>query len=106
MTDIEQAIIDAPSAGPAGLAIKAYLRYHYEHGSNEVAEPCPLLDEGYLNPETDRSIIKDAVRFLPESAPLAAAVLEPKAEAVPEKLQELAERAAELLPLYRATRAR
>lgn len=69
-------IADIPSHGPIGLAIKAYLRHH--------ADQCPCGPRpemlGVLKIDSDltaleRSIIADAVRFVPELGPLAVAAL-------------------------------
>jgi hypothetical protein len=62
------------------LAIKAYLRHHMEY-AELTADPCVIPDfeegdERSYDAHLDMSILKDAVRFAPELAPLAASVLD------------------------------
>jgi hypothetical protein len=66
---IEDAIIEAPSTGAVGLAIKSYLLHHIEGAADDGG---PALGDGAINWEIDASILKDVIRFVPELAPLAA----------------------------------
>jgi hypothetical protein len=77
-TDLADAIAAIPSRGPVGLAIKAYLRQHFAHGGRYGERPATLGEFEVDCSETalERSIIEDAVRFVPELAPLATAALE------------------------------
>jgi hypothetical protein len=79
-TDLADAIAAIPSRGPVGLAIKAYLRHHFAHGSRYGDRPATLAEfETDCGTETalERSMIEDAVHFVPELAALAAAAIEP-----------------------------
>jgi hypothetical protein len=70
------AIADTLALGPAGLAIKAYLRHHRDHGPSYGCRPETIGEfDTDSTDELDRSIIEDAVRFVPELGPLAAAFL-------------------------------
>jgi hypothetical protein len=82
--DLVGAIADIPSQGPVGLAVKAFLRYRNENppawGEPPETLGTTLLDPGNLDSDLGCSIIADAVRFLPELGPLAAAVIGPSAD--------------------------
>jgi hypothetical protein len=67
-------IADIPSHGPIGLAIKAYLRQHVcPYGG--PPESLGKFDVDCSQRALEQSIIQDAVRFVPELGPLAAAVV-------------------------------
>jgi hypothetical protein len=77
------AISDIPAVGAAGLAIKSYLTVQAEDimRRDDVAA---LSSEAANHADLTRSILEDAVRFVPELAPFAAAALalgEPDAKA-------------------------
>jgi hypothetical protein len=73
---LHRAIDDTPAAGVVGIAIKAYLQIHdWDDGGRE--------DSAALSRDSQhwQGLLKDAVRFVPELAPLAANVLkEPDAD--------------------------
>jgi hypothetical protein len=70
-------IADVPSRGPIGLAIKAYLRHHADqHPCGRRPESLGELRVDCSEAALEQSIIRDAVRFVPELGPLAAAALE------------------------------
>lgn len=72
---IERPIIETPSSGAAGLAIKAYLAIRASGGGARE-------DEAALNPKfglnwlIEASLLRDAARFVPELAPLVAGAVE------------------------------
>jgi hypothetical protein len=70
---IESALIAIPSNGAAGLAIKSYLALHADGADYDDAA---ALGDHALNWEVDAAILRDAIRFVPELAPLAAAALD------------------------------
>jgi hypothetical protein len=78
---IESALIEIPSNGAAGLAIKSYLALRAEGGDFDDGA---ALGHFALNWEVDAAILKDAVRFVPELAPLAAKALAAALDAVDE----------------------
>ncbi len=67
---IEDTINETPSSGAAGLAIKSYLSLHIEafYDPKDAA----ALGDTAINYEVHASILADAIRFVPELAPLAA----------------------------------
>lgn len=65
--------METPSSGAAGLAIKSYLALRAESG--RAAKDPAALGDATLNYPVHGSILKDAVRFVPELAPLAATPL-------------------------------
>jgi hypothetical protein len=67
----EDAIIATPSSGATGLAIKAYLLLQLENKQDE--DGAALGDK--LNYSGEASILRDAVRFVPELAPLVRAAI-------------------------------
>jgi hypothetical protein len=73
---IRRAISETPAAGPIGLAIKAYLFIHDSDGwaKDDFAA---FSDRGDTT-DLGKAILKDAIRFAPELAPLAAPALTPK----------------------------
>ena len=75
-SSLEAAISDTASTGPAGLAVKIYIETFHEHGCRS-ADPCEIgkHKDQRIN-ETLLSALRDARRFLPELAPLCAAVLD------------------------------
>jgi len=83
--ELVDAIADTPSRGPVGMAIKAYLRHHFAHNPLYGNPPETLGEFKFYDdsPEAnlERSIIEDAVRFVPELGPLAAAVVGSTAKA-------------------------
>src|SRR6202035_5274461 len=76
VNDLERGIAKIRALGPVGLAVKAYLAAHYEHGPNlgdhpaGVARLDPAL-HGALTTDNLVSLIRDAARFVPEIATLA-----------------------------------
>lgn len=78
--DLEAAIADTPAAGPAVLAIKVYLHCYVEHATLSD-NPGGLGEDGHIS-QTEISAIKDAVRFVPELAPLCAAALEEREDEI------------------------
>jgi hypothetical protein len=79
---IEDTINETPSSGAAGLAIKSYLALHAE-GGNDPKDAAALGDAAI---NYYASILKDAISFVPELAPLARhaiEVAEQNAEAEP-----------------------
>jgi hypothetical protein len=63
-------IFDTPAAGVVGLAIKAYLQVHdWDQGRREDGAAVTRDSEDW------QGLLKDAVRFVPELAPLAANAL-------------------------------
>jgi hypothetical protein len=77
--DLEDTINETPSRGAAGLAIKSYLSLHIECGFCDPKDAA-ALDEKAINYEVHASILKDAVSFVPELAPLAVAAFAHHAE--------------------------
>jgi len=81
IAELDGMIADLPSQGPAGLAVKSYLRHHNVHPGDYGSRPETLgdlgMDAGSTYGDLDVSIIADAVRFVPELGPLAAAVFGP-----------------------------
>jgi hypothetical protein len=72
--ELAWSIADIPSHGPIGLAIKADLRQHvFPHGGRP--ESLGEFDVDCSQTALEQSIIQDAVRFVPELGPLAAAVV-------------------------------
>jgi hypothetical protein len=83
IVELVQAIARTASLGPVGLSIKAYLRHHSEYGSG-YGRPETLGEINTDGPypqigadDLDLSMVEDAVHFVPELAPLAAAALAP-----------------------------
>jgi hypothetical protein len=74
--DIVTAIARTPATGPQGLAIKAYIAIHMQDGTTR--EDAAALSRGALGGDTrlEKSMLEDAVRFVPEIEPLAAKALE------------------------------
>jgi hypothetical protein len=77
---IEKTIIETPSTGAVGLAIKSYLTHHIEGGADDGG---PALGKGAINWEIDGSILKDVIRFVPELAPLAAGAFDSRPDERP-----------------------
>ena len=80
--EIAAEIIAMPAAGAAGLAVKLYLM-EWKAGARDVSGLRYCALDGFvaeeakqLMPPIVREIIRDAVRFVPELAPLCAAVLD------------------------------
>jgi len=76
VNDLARGIAKIRALGPVGLAVKAYLSAHYEHGPNLVDHPAGVakLDpalHGALNTDNLVSLVRDAARFVPEIATLA-----------------------------------
>jgi hypothetical protein len=67
---IESALIEVPSNGAAGLAIKSYLALHADGADYDDGA---ALGKFAINREVDVAILKDIVRFVPELEVLAAA---------------------------------
>jgi hypothetical protein len=70
VNELHRAVVDAPAAGVVGVMIKAYLLIHdCDDGWRE--------DSAALSRDSQdwQGLLKDAVRFVPELAPLAANVL-------------------------------
>jgi hypothetical protein len=83
-SELEGRIADIPSRGPIGLAVKCYLSLHGDHpgGYDSAPEMLGEFDaEQFPDTAIGLSILKDAVRFCPELAPLAAPALGNPAEA-------------------------
>ena len=64
----ERSIAELPSAGAAGLAVKAYLAAYYDGGGSS-RDAAALSDFQGLH-RAAAALISDAARFLPEIAPL------------------------------------
>jgi hypothetical protein len=76
-------IFDTPAAGVVGLAIKAYLQVHdWDQGRREDGAAV-TRDSQYW-----RGLLKDAVRFVPEVAPLVANALKEPDEDVDDREEE------------------
>ena len=74
--EIEHKIVDTQAQGPIGLSIKAYLIAHDAHGGSRECAPAGLRDfEPGTAPECTRSLMRDAARFVPEIAELAAPMI-------------------------------
>jgi hypothetical protein len=71
---LEVAIFSTPADGPVGLALKTYLLVRDED-TRLREDPAALSGEDLG--ETARALVKDAVHFVPQLAPLAANFLEP-----------------------------
>ena len=76
VNDLECGIAKIRALGPVGLAVKAYLAAHYEHGPNLGDHPAGVarLDpapHGALNTDNLVSLVRDAARFVPDIATLA-----------------------------------
>ena len=84
--EIEDYLIKTPASGPIGLAIKVFLRHKDEHqGGSRGGDPCKLCvpvkgERDGIVDDVEESLLRDAVRSLPELAPLCAAVIEERAE--------------------------
>jgi hypothetical protein len=84
--EIEDYLVETPASGPIGLAIKVFLRHKDEHqGGPRGGDPCKLCvpvkgERDGLVEDVEESLLRDAVRFLPELAPLCAAVIGPEAQ--------------------------
>jgi hypothetical protein len=78
--NLEKAITAIPAAGAAGLAIKIYIGVHVVDTStrdDDAALSADALDvDQSCDARVSASILRDAVRFAPELAPLTAAVIE------------------------------
>ncbi len=82
---IERKIVDIPVQGPAGFAVKAYLAVHCQHpASAHDADPAGLSGypdydgdepEAYFDNHCIASLMRDAARFVPEIAELAAPMI-------------------------------
>jgi hypothetical protein len=88
LVELLRAITDLPAEGAKGLAIKNYLAAHMGGimcggGDDAAAIPSDVWKDADFEKHEDarleRAILKDAVRFVPELAPLAAAALDPPA---------------------------
>jgi hypothetical protein len=77
---IEHAIIQTPSTGAVGLAIKSYLHRHIEGAADDGGA---ALGNGALNWEIDASILGDVIRFVPELEPLAAGAFDSQPDEQP-----------------------
>jgi hypothetical protein len=84
--EIKDYLVKTPASGPIGLAIKVFLRHKDEHqGGPRGGDPCKLCvpvkgERDSIVEDVEESLLRDAVRFLPELAPLCAAVIEPEAQ--------------------------
>jgi hypothetical protein len=79
---LEHAIARTPAAGAEGLAVKIFMRQHLERfwaGGDPCALDPLLAEDGYTEGCVDlpliRGLIADAVRLVPELAPLAAPIV-------------------------------
>jgi hypothetical protein len=72
---IESALIEVPSNGAIGFAIKSYLALHADGADYDDGA---ALSDYAINWEVDAAILKDAIRFVPELGQLAAAALTPQ----------------------------
>jgi hypothetical protein len=86
-----------PQSGAPGLAIKSYLSLHIESG--RVADDAAALGDAAINYEVHASILKDAVRFVPELAPLAAHTLATHAALRDRQVEKLETQAGAGLPM-------
>jgi hypothetical protein len=79
VNDLEREIPKIQAQGSVGLAIKAYLAAHYEHGPALGDHPAgSRIDPawlGALNADNLVSLVRDAARFVPEIAALAAPLI-------------------------------
>lgn len=79
--EIEDYLVKTPASGPIGLTIKVFLRHKDEHqGSRPGGDPCKLCapvkgERDGIVDDVEESLLRDAVRFLPELAPLCAAAI-------------------------------
>jgi hypothetical protein len=70
---IERQICNIPAPGAAGLALKAYLLVHlHEQAWRKDNAALPEPEDSCMDNYVAQSIIRDAVRFVPELEPLAA----------------------------------
>jgi hypothetical protein len=79
--ELIHAIAELPATGLTGFVIKVYLRHRTVHGGT-FEDPCAARSLGadadqYIDRHIEQSIIEDAVRFVPELAPLAANAISP-----------------------------
>ena len=75
VTEIEDAIAGLPCAGVVGLSIKIFLLHHKQFPLHQPADGCGLGSGSPFESSIEKSVIGDAVRFVPELAPLCAEVL-------------------------------
>jgi hypothetical protein len=78
--EIEDYLVKTPASGPIGLAIKVFLRHKDEHQGPRRDAPCKLCapvkgERDGIVDDVEESLLRDAVRFLPELAPLCAAAI-------------------------------